>query len=282
MNNDQKSEIQKLLQAYVAERPSQAKAVQSLKNVSEATAINVLKGRWESITDDMWRNIGKQVGLSAKEKWQMLQTTSFKNLVRLLDDAKEYNNVFAIVSPAGSGKTYTSMWYEKSRNNVFHIVCAEYFNRKVFLSKLLEKLGKDGSGSVNEMMENVIESFLKLEDPIIILDEADKLNDTVLYFFITLYNMLYGKCAIAMLATDYLAKRITRGRKLNKKGYAEIYSRIGRRFINIGTPTEDEIKEMCRINGVTDKSTLQSIVNEHEGDLRRVERAVHKAKKKAA
>lgn len=287
MTDHQKKEIQMLLKHYVEQFPSQAKAAASFKNVSEATIINVRTGKWESISDDMWRNIGKQVGFSNKGTWKMVETVDFKTLVRYFDDAREYSNVFAITAITGSGKTFTSEWYERNRANVYVVGCAEYFNRKVFLQKLMERMGKDNTGyNVSEMMDWVVETLMKQECPLIILDEVDKLPDPVLYFFITLYNKLHGKCGIAMLATDFLAKRIMRGRRMNKKGYQEIFSRIGRRFISLRGSDVKEVEAICQMNGLDDKQTITEIFNDYEGDLRRVARGVHKSRvrsmKKAA
>lgn len=287
MTDHQKKEIQMLLKLYVEQYPSQAKASASLRNVSEATIINIRTGKWENISDDMWRNVGKQVGFSKKGTWNFVETVDAKTLIHYFEDAKEFSNVFAITAPSGSGKTYVSQWYEGKRHNVYHISCAEYFNRKVFLTKILEKMGKENTGyNVAEMMDLIVDLLMRQENPLIILDEVDKLPDQVLYFFITLYNHLHGKCGIVMLATDFFAKRIVRGRRINKKGYSEIYSRLGRRFISLRGTDKDEVAEICKANGLKDPSLITSIYNEYEGDLRRLERGVHKSRmrtmKKAA
>lgn len=280
MTDLQKKEIQQLLNEHVGQYDSQAKAAAALKNVSEGVVINIRKGNWDSISDSMWTNVGKQVGFSAKGAWSLVKSTNdFKTLMSLFDDAKEYSNVYAIIAPPGSGKTAAAAYYEKEHKNVYHLVCAEYFNRKIFLSRLLGKIGKDTSGNTAELMDSIIETLLKQKEPVIILDEADKLPDPVLYFFITLYNMLEGRCAIVLLATDFLSKRINKGRRLNKKGYNEIFSRLGRKFITLPGTNIDEVTAICKANGVTDQKTISYIYNEYEGDLRRVERAVHRSKK---
>lgn len=287
MTDSQKKEVQMLLKTYVEQHGSQAKAASTLTGVSEATIIHIRRGEWESISDDMWRKVGKQVGFSNKGKWNLEQTVDFKTLVNYFDDAREFSNVFAITAQTGSGKTFTSEWYGRNRENVYVIGCAEYFNRKVFLQQILQRMGKDNTGyNVAEMMDLIVETLMRQENPLIILDEVDKLPDQVLYFFITFYNKLHGKCGIVLLATDFLNKRILRGRKMNKKGYAEIFSRIGRRFISLRGTDESEIAAICKANGLTDPAIIRSIYNEYEGDLRRVERGIHKSKirqlKKAA
>lgn len=283
MTDHQKKEIQMLLKTFVEQYPSQAKAVNALRNVSEATIINIRKGEWESISDDMWRNVGKQVGYNHKGRWQMVDTVDFKTLVKYFDDAKEYGNVFAITAPSGSGKSFAAEWYEGKKENVYVISCAEYFNRKVFLEQILMKMGKGHAGlNVPEMMELIVDTLMKKENPLIIMDEFDKVPDAVLYFFITFYNRLEGNAGMVMMATEFLSKRIMRGRKMNKKGYSEIFSRIGRRFISLRGTSPEEVTEICKANGVSEREAIHYIYNECEGDLRRVKRGVHKSKLKLA
>ena len=136
------------------------------------------------------------------------------------------------------------------------------------------------AGSVSEQMDTIVEALNSADAPLIILDEADKLRDQVLYFFISLYNSLEGHCGIVLVATDYLKNRIERGVRLKKKGYEEIFSRIGRKFVQLQVINGEDITAVCKANGVVDPAEIQKIIAESESDLRRVKRAVWAAKKK--
>jgi hypothetical protein len=114
------------------------------------------------------------------------------------------------------------------------------------------------------------------------MDEADKLSDQVLYFFITLYNQLEGHCGIVLAATPHLEKRIKRGIKLNKKGYTEIFSRLGRKFIELKGVCFSDVKAICQANGVNGATGIKEIWDDCEGDLRRVKRKIHAWKKSNA
>lgn len=277
MNEVQRKKIQKLLEKYVQQFSSQAQAARRLKNVSEATVINILKGNHGSISEEMWRKVGRQVGWSNTGEWNMADTRDLKNMIRYFQDAKKYSHVFAIVGNAGCGKTATAAQYARIEQNVYHINCAEYWNKKMFLGKILHAMGREHTGyNTAEMMDEIVENIMKQDNPLILLDEADKLNDNVLYFFITLYNLLEGKCGIILLSTDYLSKRILRGYKFNKKGYAEIFSRIGRRFIKLSGTGKAEVRAICEANGVMDTHTVTEIYHGYDGDLRRVKRMVHR------
>jgi DNA transposition AAA+ family ATPase len=278
MENNQKQQIAERLQVYVNRFGSQNKAANSLK-ISAATVSQILNGNWELIKDDMWRNIAAQTGLNGK-RWEVVETSNFKKLHTLFQDAVEDSQVFAVINSAGSGKSETAKAFVENTPNTYLLQCNEYWNRKYFLAELLTALGKDYSGlTVAEMMTEAVRILQKKDKPGLILDEADKLSDQVLYFFIALYNQLEDNCAIILMATDHLEKRIKRGLKLNKKGYKEIFSRIGRRFIDFGGINASDVASICLANGIENKNHIKDIWRDSEGDLRRVKRKIYAIKK---
>lgn len=281
MNENQKKNIAEKLKNYCDRYDSQNKAANSLRDVSAATISQMLNGKWELIKEEMWRNVATQIGYTENE-WTTVQTRDYKLLSALLGDAQQNSNVFAAVGEAGTGKSVCMRQYAADNKRAYLLNCNEFWNRKTFMQELLTALGRDYSGyTVNEMMNEVVRGLKSQHCPLIILDEADKLSDQVLYFFITLYNSLEGSCGIVLVATDHLAKRIRRGLKLNKKGYKEIYSRIGRKFIELRGANMSDVASICMANGITDKATIKEVFADCEGDLRRVKRKIHAYKKGA-
>lgn len=281
MESNEKNKIKKALEEYCTRFESQNKAANSMSGVSAATVTQVLKEKWDLISDEMWRNIASQVGFSSRE-WVPVQTENYKLLTRLLEDARTYSNVFAVCGEAGTGKTFTLRRFAEDNKRVYVLQCNEFWNRKTFMQELLAVMGRDYSGyTVNEMMSEVVRNLKKQESPLVIMDEADKLTDQVMYFFITMYNQLEEHCGIVLCATDHLQKRIRRGLKLNKKGYKEIYSRIGRKFVELEGVTTTDIASICMNNGVEDRKAIREVVEDSEWDLRRVKRKIHAIKQRS-
>lgn len=276
----EKLEIQERLQEYCRQKGSQNKAANSLTGVSSATISKLLNGEWELINEVMWRNIAAQIGIKQKT-WFIVETRDFKMLNFVLDDAQTNSDVFAICGEAGTGKTKIAVQYSQSNQNVFMLSCNDYWNRKLFLQEILRVMGRPSNGdtTIGEMMNSIVYELKRIENPLIIIDEADKLSDQVMYFFITMYNELEDHCGLVLMATDYLEKRIKRGLRLNKKGYKEIYSRIGGKFINLLGPNVNDITDICIANGVENKAVIKDIIKDSENDLRRVKRKVHAYKK---
>ena len=268
------------MRTYCERYESQNKAANSIKNVSAATISQMLNGNWELIKDDMWRNVAAQIGYK-DEKWEAVETNDYRRMMALLDDVKENSLVMAITGDAGTGKTFACKQYTAMHRQVYLLCCNEYWNRKLFLTELLTAMGRDYTGfTVGEMMHEAVRTLKMQETPLLILDEADKLSDQVLYFFITLYNHLEDECGIVLCATNHLEKRINRGIKLNKKGYNEIWSRLGRKCVPLKGVSAADIAAICEANGIVDSKDIDGIIADCESDLRRVKRRVHAIAKK--
>lgn len=270
MENFEKQKVVNKLAAYCERYESQNRAAKSLKGVSAATISNMLAGKWDQIKVDMWRNVAAQIGYSA-ETWNIAETRDFKLLSQVLKYSQQKSKVSFITGAAGSGKTETIKRFASANKRVYVLHCNDFWNRKTFLGELLTVMGLDASGyTMYEMMGVIVSHIKKQENPIIILDEADKLNDQLLYFFITLYNNLEDHCSIIMIATAFLKKRIERGCRLGKKGYPEIYSRGGKKFIELKGVGSADVRAVCMANGVTEPKAIKEIFEDSDNDLRRV------------
>lgn len=283
MENQDKIRIKNELGRYIIIKGSQNKAANSLKGISSATVSQIMNDNWELISEEMWRGLSAQLNIKQQTTWNIVETTNYQNLTQIFTYAQCESLVMAITGEAGTGKTVAAKAYQQNNNNVFVLCCNEFWNRKLFMTELLNEMGKNPAGdTVGEMMTEIVSTLKRMDSPIIIMDEADKLSDQVLYFFITLYNQLEDHCGIILMATDYLEKKLKKGLRLNRKGYKEIYSRIGRKFLNLSTTSAQDIAEICIANGLSDKSEIKRVVDDSESDLRRVRRKVFAINKKNA
>ena len=104
------------------------------------------------------------------------------------------------------------------------------------------------------------------------------------HYFINIYNRLEGKCGIVFMSTSYIRHRIERGVSGNRKGYNEIYSRIGRRFYELEPTGAVDVAAICQANGLADRGQISKVIKDTEKsdfDLRCVKGAVHREKKVA-
>lgn len=283
---EEKQAIQAQLQAYVSKYPSQNKAVNSLTGTSAGTVNAVLNGKFDNISDEMLLRIRSQVAPAGTSDWTLCETTAFRELTLLLEDAQHNQNVSWVVGSAGLGKTTAARAYASTHENVFHICCSEDMQRGDFIRELARVIGiRSNKESLRERLQIVTDSLKTLDRPLLIFDEGDKLMDSVFYYFISIYNALEGHCGILFLSTEYIKRRMENGLTYNKKGYDEIYSRVCRRFIDLTPASAHEVAALCRANGLDDERAIAEVVKDAltcKYDLRRVKKAVHRSKKLAA
>lgn len=285
MTNNEKQLIADKLRAYVAKYASQNKAVASMKGTSAGTVSNILNGKWENISEDMWRKVSDQVkSIGDKDGgWQIVETQAFHDITLALRDAQDYKNVTWVVGEAGSGKTTTARIFGEENKEVFYILCSEDLHKGDFVREIATKMGIRTDGyTVRELWMTIQDELIQMDAPLLVFDEADKLIESVFQYFISLYNKIEDKCGVVFLSTDYIKTRISRGLRCKKRGYKEFYSRIGRKYFELEDTTPQDVFAICSANGLTDRKDIEEVITEADGcefDLRRVKKSIHRVKR---
>lgn len=271
MNEITKKQITQHLAAYVKRYDSQNAAANSLTGVSSATISQILNGNTGQISEAMWRKIAKQIGFTLNP-WNIATTSVYNKLTAYFGDAQRNpKGIHAIVINAGLGKSITVKSYTAQNTSAYYVCCHRHMPIRILLRDMLKSMGKDSSGTIAEMLDNLVSYLERDNDPLFIIDEVDKLKDEVLEMFIDLENKLHGRCGLVFIATPFLQKRIKTGVERNKRGFAELYSRMKKVFWDL-TPDVKELKKdvfaICQANGVTDQNIMHEMHNKCAGDMR--------------
>ena len=282
MDEKQKEQIRENLRLYVLKYKSQNKAAASLDGTSAGTVSTILSGKWENISDEMWKKIGSQVGTATPGAWQTVETTAAKEMAYAMADAQEWKNVTWVVGEAGCGKTTAARQYERDHTGAYYILCSEDMRRSDFIRDIAKKTGLRTDGmTIRDMLDSLTSQLIQTENAVLLFDEADKLTERVFHYFIDLYNRLEDKCGIVFFSTSYIKRRMKMGLRYDKKGYNEIHSRIGRKFFELEQTSPNDVYAICVANGLTDRGKIAEVVKDAEQydfDLRRVKKGVHRVK----
>lgn len=286
MEESEKRIIVENLKSYIQKYPSQNKAAGSLEGISAGTLSSMLNGNWSRISDSMWTKVAEQVkptGSSSATGWTIVETGAFQEISYAMQDAQEYMNVTWVVGEAGCGKTTTGRLYAESHKEAFYILCSEDMLKGEFVRTIARRLGIRSEGyTVRELWQAIIDSIIQMERPLIIFDEADKLPESVFQYFISMYNNLEDRCGVVLLSTDYIKRRISNGLRYGRKGYKEIFSRIGRKYFDLEPTSAQDVYAICTANGITSREEIDKIIKEGDGcdfDLRRIKKSVHRLKR---
>lgn len=281
MKQQEKDSIRKAVAEYADRYSSRNKAAASL-GISPATLSAIINGKDNLISEEMWKGLRSKV-CTGTGGWNIVETSAYQEITVALRDAQEYRNVRWIVGEAGCGKTTTAGIYGSENKEVFTILCDEDMRKGDFVREIAGKLGIKTAGSrLRDILEMSIDALIRMKSPLLIFDEGDKLNDNVFHYFINIYNRLEGKCGIVFLSTDYICHRIESGLRYNKKGYNEIYSRIGRKFFELDATSANDVMAICTANGLDDRKVISEVIEATQKsgfDLRVVKTSVHRQKR---
>ena len=278
MDAVKKIDIRDRLAKYCQRYPSNNMAAASLKNISSATISNILNSKWNNISDDMWKRLESQLGKN--EGWQIFSTKAYQDMALFLDYCQQRSSVMWIAAPAGIGKSTAAASYVALHRNAYRLTCAPDMTRSDFVHELAAMVGVRTNGmSLRQAFNEILRHVVTLERPLLVFDEADKLADSVMYYFISIYNALEDRCGIVFLSTSAIKKRITNGVLHDKKGYDEIESRICRRYVDLTPVSAAEIEQICLANNLVDSAAINRVktdVRAYGNDLRRVKQSVNR------
>lgn len=266
MTTQQKNEIVGLIEAEITRLGSQSKVANKCQ-VSEATISQMMAKKWDDTTDRIWSKVASALGYSSDD-WELVQTTNYRIITQVLNDAKQKSMFFAISEGAGAGKSAAlKSYFEASNGGGIYLLSALEWGKRDFLNHLAKSLGLDvsrGYVSLDQLSAHIIShfQFRRQYKPILIIDEADKLKPSALRFLIPLYNACEGFLGCVISGTDNLEKEIRKGVKHNQKGFDEIDSRFGRSFVHLIGSTFQDVDSICRANGITAKETIKRIWQE--------------------
>lgn len=279
MTNEQKQLIAKEVK-YLLTLTSQNKLANKA-GVSGATINHIVNGKWELIKSEMWQKV--MVKLKIELNWNTAQTSNLEYIHKHVLMAKLQAMSFGIADKAGAGKSETYKLFAKTYPNVIYIECMTFWKQKSFSKALVTACGLDDFGTTEEIIEKFIDHVSALKEPIVILDQVDKLKDTSLDLFIDFFNNL-SNCGFVLSGTPALEKRFRRGVNNDKSGYHECWSRLGRKWLKLNPATIQDVAKICHANGVDDQDRIEAIYDNCEDDMRRVKRDVQKhfMNKKAA
>lgn len=204
--------------------------------------------------------------------WSVAHTSVYNKLTAYFSNAQYHpKGIHALIINASMGKSVTVKAFAEQNPSVYYVCCHRHMPIRVLLHDMLKQMDKDSSGTIAEMLNNLVHHLEKEPNPLFIIDEVDKLKDEVLEMFIDLENKLHGKCGLVFIATPYLKKRIETGVNRNKRGFAELYSRMKKIFWDL-TPAKQEFKKdvtlICKANGISNEQEITEMYNKCEHDLR--------------
>ena len=241
------------VQDWITRLGSQSKVADKI-GVSVASLSLWLNGKYGADTAKMDAKIAAALGYQ-EDGWQVVTSiANYRKIEFVVRSCKQESMWMAISNKAGSGKTQTlEHLFNRDLSGSVIFIQAEEWNARQFLLELAERtcgVPKRSYTDIPTLLKLITEYLNRLaaDQPLLIIDEADKLRPAALRKLIPIYNRTEHRLGCVLAGTENLHKEIARGVRNNLKGYDEIDSRLGRTFIDLPGATEQEVRDICLAN----------------------------------
>jgi DNA transposition AAA+ family ATPase len=278
MEQIDKNKIRQLFEEKRARLNFSVSQAATAAGTKSSTLSAVFSGKYGANDEGIYKLLALWVDYDIN--WNMVETAPLRFIHKFNQDAKENSFMYLIIGSAGAGKTGAQRYFAQHNPNSFLIRCDAYWTTQQFLQEIMVQIGRDPGGmNVAQLISMITRVLLQLDKPVLFFDEVDKLSNQCFQLFISLYNRLEDRCGIVLTGAHYMFNRMDKGVKRNSKGYAEIWSRLGRKAIYCPAMKLNDCTAICTANGVQDEHQIKVIFEESDGDIRRVKKSIHAYKK---
>lgn len=241
---DFKSRILAAIHEHRGGYPSDAKHSKAL-GISPSVYANLKRGNTEGqLSDAKWYNIARQLSVSVRpeDEWVTGETTTFVTITENLSDCQRSGTGSIFCDLPGIGKTHTARWYVRHHRNAVYLDCSQVISHQGVVRGIAREYGLQWKGRYRDVYEDLVYYLRSIERPLIILDEAGDLSDTAFMQIKKLYNGTAGVCGWYLMGADGLKAKWDRAVKYKKVGYAEMFSRMGDKYLS-AIPHDPKIRE---------------------------------------
>lgn len=208
------------------------------------------KGDYDKVLSEAkWTSLARRAGvaLRAEREWQKADTPVFQFITAQLEMCQEKSICSLLCDITDIGKTFATEYYAKTHKNALYVDCGQVKSKQKFIRYIAKGFGVDNTGKYSDVYEDLVFYLKTLDRPIIILDEAGDLQYDAFLELKALYNATEYQCAFYMTGADGLRAKMERAIDNKKVGYAEIFSRFGKKYGSVVPANADEREKFLAV-----------------------------------
>ena len=197
----------------------------------------------------------------------LYETIDFHAVQRLCKKTQTYKLMTGLIGDTGLGKSTALNAYRVTHKNVFKVVVDKTMNAKRLYLHILETLEVKFDGNIHDVMLKIAETLNSMDSPLLIVDEAGKMNHVMMLYMHDLREYTKGKCGIVLSGMPYFRSNLQKFADKGKEGCSEFHRRINLWHV-LGGLSRAEIKYICSEEGICDDSRIKDLYRfKRFGDL---------------
>lgn len=189
---------------------------------------------------------------------EIYETSDFRSVQKLCNKARSYNLMIGLLADTGQGKSTSLDAYAYTHSNVFKVTVDKTMNAKRLYLHILDKLGVKFDGNIHDVMLKIAQTLNSMQSPLLIVDEAGKMNHVMMLYMHDLREYTKGNCGIVLAGMPYFKGNLQKFAEKGKEGCSEFFRRINL-WHTLGGLTRGEIKQICTNEGIADNDRIKEL-----------------------
>lgn len=181
-------------------------------------------------------------------KNELYNTKDLQSVLDQCEMTRKHKLMTGLTADTGMGKT-TSLKAYASQKNVFMVTADKTMNAKRLFLKIGSVLGVGFDGNIHDVMLKIAARLNELDEPLLIIDEAGKLNHVMMLYLHDLREYTKDNCGILLAGMPYFKTRLVKFSEKQKEGCSEFLRRINVWHELTGL-SRKETEFICRSEGI--------------------------------
>ena len=240
-------ELKKAINDYCQKKGISKNELSAQIGVSAAYLSKIENEKFDEIASEMLTKIWAAIKTMSQNF--VFETSDLASVFYQCEYARQYKIMTGLIADTGMGKT-TSLRAYSMRENVFFVTVDKTMNAKRFLLSILKTMGIRFDGNIHDVMLKIAEELNRMENPLLIIDEAGKLNHAMILYLHDLREHTRTNCGILLSGMPYFKWNLQKFAEKQKEGYAEFLRRVNT-WHELKGLSRKEVEAVCLENGIT-------------------------------
>ncbi len=241
-------ELKKAINEYCQKKGISKNELSVEIGINSAYLSKIENEKFDEITDEVLTKIRSAIRLRSVS--EVYQTADLVSVFNQCETTRKNRLMTGLLADTGMGKT-TSLRAYSMRENVYMVTVDKTMNAKRLFLAILKTMGIPFDGNIHDVMLRIAEELNRIESPLLIIDEAGKLNHVMMLYLHDLREYTRANCGILLAGMPYFRKNLQKFSDKQKEGCAEFMRRINL-WHELKGLSRKETEVICRDNGIAD------------------------------
>jgi DNA transposition AAA+ family ATPase len=186
------------------------------------------------------------------------ETIDFQSVQKLCKTAQKHKLMIGLLGDTGLGKSTSLNIYQQDNTNVFRVTVDKTMNAKCLFLHILDCLGVHFNGNIHDVMLKIAETLNNMENPLLIVDEAGKMNHVMMLYMHDLREYTKQNCGIVLAGMPYFKANLQKFAQKEKEGCSEFFRRINL-WHKLSGLSRKEIQYICTEEGINEPERIKEL-----------------------